>query len=277
MSSRWREAQLRAPRSASILSPPIRLVRHTVPTFRGSGGLWRRHDALSLATPEAFAANPSKVWQFYHYRRQLCLAAKPNRAHETLSWLGSSHARDVVWPASKNDFRLITQNVDGLSKRANEASQLPGLHDPLEMHGSLFRTTCLSCKDTRWNFDSPICSGLAGTEDLSKDLTDLPHDQLPRCQKPACSGLLRPAVVWFGESIPLLDVIYPLVDKCDLLLVLGTSSTVYPAAGLAAQVRSQGGKVAVFNLESDGSEEADFVFQGNVEDTLPGLLGAHQA
>lgn len=84
-------------------------------------------------------------------------------------------------------------------------------------------------------------------------------------------GLLRPAVVWFGESIPLLGSIEDLIERCDLLLVLGTSSTVYPAAGFASQVKRQGGKVAVFNVEA-GEGQADWDFVGKVEETLPWVL-----
>lgn len=266
---------------------PSFVRRSPVPTFRDPGGLWRQHDPLSLATPEAFRRDPSKVWQFYHYRRQVCLSAQPNGAHRTLSWLGSPEAKKQVWAAAQSDFRLITQNVDGLSKRSNDSltrsqdrnsggkGNEMQLADPMEMHGSLFRTRCTSCGTTRDNFDSPICQGLAGSEDISKPLTDLPLTQLPRCSKDdgGCGGLLRPAVVWFGESIPLLDKIYPRVEQCDLLLVLGTSSTVYPAAGFASQVQAQGGKVAVFNLQQDGSDDADYFFEGKVEVTLPEALG----
>lgn len=139
---------------------------------------------------------------------------------------------------------------------------------------------------------------MQGTEDLSKDYADLNLDQLPRCTKGKCQGLLRPAVgessrhgvcrchlshhlkspslflctVWFGESIPLIPKIEAILDKCDLLLVLGTSSTVYPAAGFAAQVQSKGGKIAVFNTEKSG-ERADYYFEGGVESTLPWALG----
>lgn len=261
-----------------------------VPTFRGPGGLWRSHDPLSLATPAAFQSDPSQVWQFYHWRRQACLSAKPNAAHEAISWLSSKQGHEATFPAASSPsrrFRLVTQNVDGLSKRANDALSKSidsggAPLDPLEMHGSLFRTMCTSCGDQQWNFDSPICDSLRGTEDTSKPLARLPLKELPRCKSLRCNdavdggGLLRPGVVWFGESIPLLDTIAPLVERCDLLLVLGTSSTVYPAAGFAAQVRARGGKVAVFNLdggEETGSGEADFFFQGPVEETLPTALG----
>lgn len=197
-------------------------------------------------------------------------------------------------------FFSSPSSVDGLSIRALEK----GEKAPIEMHGSLFRTRCTSCGTERPNFDSPISTGLAGTEDLSKEYRAVPLEDLPRCQEPSCGGLLRPAVgesllscnipylqlmcavwsslfsqVWFGESIPELSRISQHVQRADLVLVLGTSSTVYPAAGFASEVRSRGGKAAVFNLEGTlGSSEesdgdSDWFFRGPVEETLPWALG----
>lgn len=114
-----------------------------IPTFRGPGGLWRNHDPLSLATPQAFQNDPSKVWQFYHYRRELCLKAQPNRAHRALNWLGSQSGSEEVFKNAKERFRLITQNVDGLSVRAAsvQGGEDEGLK-PLEMW------VCASWSDT---------------------------------------------------------------------------------------------------------------------------------
>lgn len=80
-----------------------------IPTFRGAGGLWRSHDAMQLATPQAFASDPSKVWQFYHYRRELCLKARPNMAHETLAFLATAEGAREIFPAAKEGFHLVTQ------------------------------------------------------------------------------------------------------------------------------------------------------------------------
>jgi len=248
-----------------------------IPTFRGAGGLWRSYDALSLATPDAFNENPSRVWQFYHMRREKARAAEPNAAHMALAVLAVPHFLRTVAPDAK--FTLVTQNVDGLSRRALERT--PGADEgtaPIfEMHGRLFETICTSCGDRRMNTDSPICPALAGTEAIierHKEEPDIPLDQLPRCQK--CSALLRPGVVWFGE-IPLhLREIQQIVDKADLGLIVGTSSTVYPAAGYAADIQEHSGKTAVFNLqESDGDHVADFLFMGPCEETLPRALFAY--
>ncbi|KAF8191405.1 DHS-like NAD/FAD-binding domain-containing protein [Mycena galopus ATCC 62051] len=253
-----------------------------IPTFRGAGGMWRRYDAMSLATPEAFAENPSLVWQFYHYRREKARAAEPNAAHVALAKFSIPEHRKKVSPDA--EFTIITQNVDGPSVKAMEqVLKAEGDHKPagistmFEMHGRIFDVDCtLSlCKHVDYNTSSPICAALAGTEDAVEAGTidaDIPKEKLPRCSK--CSGLARPGVVWFGEEPKYLKEIDKLVEVADLCLVVGTSSTVYPAAGYAGEVLEHGGKVAVFNLErSDGDEDADFLFLGPCEKTLPKALG----
>ncbi|KAN0063944.1 hypothetical protein ACQY0O_003550 [Thecaphora frezii] len=296
-----------------------------IPTFRGAGvpralvllpilpflGLWRQHDALSLATPEAFRRDPSKVWQFYHYRRTVCLNAKPNPAHLVLAkLLASSTATDdnastpnllkQVMPQAES-FHLITQNVDGLSGRAM-AEVLGALPDAaaasqdhlLEMHGNLFKTVCTRCGHGEMNYADPIAPALQGSEDLSTTYRDIPLQDLPRCQQQTqqgrsdgvvsrCNGLLRPGVAWFGESIPDLDRLETILEGCDLILVLGTSSIVYPAAGFAEQVKQNrsvrpgGGMVAVLNIDDpppkSHDSHVDWYFQGPVEETLPMILG----
>jgi len=245
--------------------------------------MWRKYNAMSLATPEAFAKNPSLVWQFYHYRREKARIAQPNAAHMVLAMLSVPSMRRLVAPDSQ--FTLITQNVDGLSKRALDnamASDASALRDDsqpnmIEMHGRLFDVICTSdtCEHTEFNLDSPICAALASTEQLVETGSmdpDIPASDLPRC--PKCNKLARPGVVWFGEIPHNLDVIDDLVEKADLCLVVGTSSTVYPAASYASQVRKNGGKVAVFNLDrTRGDKHADFLFRGPCEKTLPEALG----
>ncbi|KAL0574425.1 hypothetical protein V5O48_007528 [Marasmius crinis-equi] len=253
-----------------------------IPTFRGTGGLWRKYDAMSLANVEAFQSNPSRVWQFYHYRREAALKAEPNPAHHAIAKFSLPSIRNTIVPGSA--FTLITQNVDGLSQRALDkaleetSSPEDRTNDPpklLEMHGRIHDIKCTECTHIEFDRSSPICEALGGTEALIENNVvdpDISLDQLPKCKK--CGALARPGVVWFGEVPVYLDVIDPLVDKADLCIVVGTSSTVYPAAGYAAGVRSQGGKVAVFNLErSAGDRDADFLFQGPCEKTLPKALG----
>lgn len=255
-----------------------------IPTFRGAGGMWRKYDAKSLATPEAFRNDPARVWQFYHYRREKALSASPNAAHYALAMLSFSTYRQKISPNS--NFNLITQNVDGLSKRALETVQTRAQEDGvslsqpepmLEMHGRLFdvRCTLRNCGYTEWDDSSPICEALAGTElpfDEGSVEPDISTHELPRCKK--CGGLARPGVVWFGEYPLHLNTIDRLVTKADLCLVIGTSSTVYPAALYADKVRERGGKVAVFNIErSNGDQDADFLFLGPCEETLTECLG----
>ncbi|KAF8974601.1 DHS-like NAD/FAD-binding domain-containing protein [Flammula alnicola] len=254
-----------------------------IPTFRGAGGIWRKYDAISLATPDGFKKSPSLVWQFYHYRRQTVLRAKPNNAHLALSAFALSSIRNEIVPDST--FTLITQNVDGLSTRADQeiaaknptaanASETPNL---IEMHGRLFDVLCTSeeCGQVDFITKSPICEALSGTEELVERRTIDPEidlRKLPRCSK--CGSLARPGVVWFDEIPHWLEEIDVLVANADLCLVIGTSSTVYPAASYALEVKKHGGKVAVFNLErSKGDGKADYLFLGPCEETIPQALG----
>jgi len=244
--------------------------------------MWRKYDAMSLATPEAFSHNPSRVWQFYHYRREVARKAQPNAAHLALARLSIGSVREKIAPGST--FTLITQNVDGLSRRAlamatHESSQNSLVNDTsiIEMHGQLFDLLCTSCGHMEPNFQSPVCMALSGTEDLvavgNVDLEPtIPVNDLPRCSK--CSALARPGVVWFGERLYEARKIQKIVDEADLCIVVGTSSTVYPAAGYASDVRENGGHTAVFNLEpTDGDQFSDFLFLGKCEELLPKALG----
>ncbi|KAK8406790.1 hypothetical protein O3P69_007385 [Scylla paramamosain] len=159
-----------------------------VPTFRGDGGLWRTWRAQDLASPSAFARDPSLVWEFYHYRRELMATKHPNPAH-----LAIAEAEQRL-TAEGRRLVVITQNIDELHKKA-------GSKEVLELHGSLFRTECTKCQEIRPNTDSPICASLAGkgAPDPNAVNARIPESELPRCQK--CSGLLRPNVVWFGEGL----------------------------------------------------------------------------
>lgn len=210
-----------------------------VPTFRGAEGLWRTHRAADLATPEAFARDPALVWEFYNWRRGLISRVAPNPGHAALAEL----ERRVP------DFTLITQNIDGLHRQA-------GSGHVLEMHGNLWEVRC-----TR-------CHGL--TTDRRVDLgTD------PRC--PSCGGLLRPHVVWFGESLDpaVLSQCFSAVRACDVMLVVGTSAVVYPAAALPAEARAAGAVVAEINLEPTPlSSVADICLFGKSGEILPRLLAS---
>ncbi|KAF5393818.1 hypothetical protein D9757_000224 [Collybiopsis confluens] len=262
-----------------------------IPTFRGKGGLWRKYDAMSLATPEAFRENPSLVWQFYNYRRET--QAQPNAAHTAIARFSLPSVRESIAPGSK--FTLITQNVDGLSslalghemQNAEPRDKQDGPPRILEMHGRLFDVQCTECDHVKFDRSSPICEGLKGTEELVERNAMDPEiaiDSLPRCVK--CGALARPGVVWFGEGDVVVEPghfhyeandvagIQKIVEEADLCIVVGTASTVYPAAGFAKEVRENGGKVAVFNIErTSGDRYADFFFQGPCEDLLSQAFG----
>ncbi|CDO75396.1 hypothetical protein BN946_scf185012.g13 [Trametes cinnabarina] len=180
-----------------------------VPTFRGAGGLWRRRDVLSLSTPASFIDNPSRSWQFHHYLRELALKAEPNDAHLALAHFAVPHLRHAVSPQSS--FTLVTQNIDGLDRRAFErvfsASGLPSplsldmeptvfqQEDPLliEMHGLVCGVACTdySCRHRELNMQSPICPALAGTEflvDLPDPALDAPKDDVRRPRRTAAEA-----------------------------------------------------------------------------------------
>ncbi|XP_044056984.1 NAD-dependent protein deacylase sirtuin-5, mitochondrial-like isoform X3 [Siniperca chuatsi] len=140
-----------------------------VPTFRGAGGYWRKWQAQKLATPEAFSRNPSRVWEFYHYRREVMLTKNPNPAHLAIAECEerlSKQGRKVT---------VVTQNIDELHRRA-------GSKNILEIHGSLFKTRCMSCGHEAANYESPICAALEGKGAPDPDTNDaqIPVLQLPR-------------------------------------------------------------------------------------------------
>jgi NAD-dependent deacetylase len=208
-----------------------------VPTFRGDEGLWRNYRATDLATPQAFARDPELVWEFYNWRRDLISKVTYNPAHRALVEL------ERLVP----DFTLITQNVDGLHL-------LAGSQNLLEIHGNLWKVRCTKCHGI--------------TLDRSPDLGNL-----PKCK--SCGGLLRPHVVWFGESLDP-DILQQAVDvsrNCQVMLVIGTSSVVQPAASLAVEAKSAGAVLAEINLESTPhSRLMDFALHGKAGDIVPRLV-----
>jgi NAD-dependent deacetylase len=167
-----------------------------IPTFRGPGGLWRSHRPEDLATPDAFARDPLLVWQWYDWRRGVIAAATPNPGHAAL----------VRLEARCTTFLLVTQNVDGLHARA-------GSRNVLHLHGDIGVLRCTRCGAERVDRAAPLPS--------------LP----PYC---GCGGMERPGVVWFGESLPdgAMDRAADAVARADVVLLVGTSNVVCPAASL---------------------------------------------
>ncbi|MCG3777488.1 MAG: NAD-dependent protein deacylase [Nitrospira sp.] len=206
-----------------------------VPTFRGPEGLWRNYRAEDLATPEAFASDPRLVWDWYNWRRELVATKQPNPAHLALVDL-ERRRPEAFW--------LITQNVDGLHHAA-------GSQHLSEIHGNIWKVRCTGCG-------------------LVSDNRTIPLQTLPICLQ--CSGLLRPHIVWFGESLHEDDLrrCNEALRSCDVLLMIGTSGVVYPAAGFAAIAKQAGALIIEINLENtQQSSLADLSLQGRAKDLVP--------
>ncbi|CAG2200598.1 SIR2L5 [Mytilus edulis] len=240
-----------------------------VPTFRGPGGYWRNKKVQELATVEHFEKNPSLTWQFYHHRREGMVTKLPNKAHIAIAECEKrlkSQGRRVV---------VITQNIDELHKRA-------GSENILEMHGSLFKIRCTKCQDVTANTDSPICPALAGkgAPDFEADEDNIPLDELPRCKKAGCGGLMRPHVVWFGEALDpsILAKAEEELEKCDLCLLIGTSSVVKPVALFGPRLSILGIPVAEFNTEETPvTKSLGYHFRGPACTLIPEALAKHES
>ncbi|XP_049870201.1 NAD-dependent protein deacylase sirtuin-5, mitochondrial-like [Pectinophora gossypiella] len=327
-----------------------------IPTFRGAGGFWRRYESTALANAEAFRNNPSLVWEFYQYRRDVAYRATPNAGHIAIAKFEEMYG-------NRKNITVITQNVDGLHRRA-------GTRNLIELHGNLFKTRCTKCKEVLLNYDNPICPALSnvGPPDLNVMGSTVREEDLPHCQNhedaenpneeaniynghegnyiqiavnyngeagnyndvaanlnevaanlndaadnfndeadslngdadsyngeadsysgeddgeeaaavgnPSgeCGGLLRPHIVWFGEGIEpeLIEMAEEAVNNCDVCLICGTSSSVYPAAMLGPQAAAAGAIVAEFNTEpTNDTPNYPYFFQGLCGTTLPEAL-----
>ena len=231
-----RQVLMRAERVAVLTGAGIS-AESGVPTFRGADGLWRSHDVMQLATPEAFSRDPKLVWEFYNWRRRLISGLTFNPAHKALAELESKVPH----------FTLISQNVDGLHGKA-------GSRNLLEIHGNLWNVRCLQCHRVHL--------------DESSDM-----GPLPRCEK--CGGLLRPHVVWFGESLDsdLLQQAVRAARTAEVMIVIGTSAVVQPAASLALEAKDAGAYVAEINLErTPHSDRLDASLLGKAGEIVPRLV-----
>lgn len=220
-----------------------------VPTFRGPDGLWKNFRPEALATAEAFGRDPSLVWEWYAWRRTRIAACEPNAAHRVLA----------EWSARFPNFRLITQNVDGLHESAftTVTSRQAGPADVIRLHGSIWEVSCwqgCSTSPARWRDDTV-------------NFASMP----PRC--PYCDGLIRPGVVWFGETLDTNVVNAAMAaTACDVFMTIGTSAVVYPAAGFLERARRQGAFTVEINPEATPATGiVDLAVAGGAEAVLPEL------
>jgi NAD-dependent deacetylase len=222
-----------------------------VPTFRGSDGLWKNYRAEDLATPQAFRRDPRLVWEWYDWRRGLIRECKPNPGHTALA----------KFALGSRVVTIVTQNVDGLHEAAARA--VAGAADPspalpMEVHGSIFRVKCMSC-----TYQIP-----------HRDPIDAQsEDSLPSC--PVCRSLLRPAVVWFGESLDsqLLSDAFSAAQEATVCIVAGTSALVQPAASVPLATLDGGGTIIEVNPDPTPlSSSCALSLRGGSGELLPLLL-----
>lgn len=224
-----------AARSLLVLTGSGISAESGLPTFRGIGGLWRTHRVEELASPGGFARDPKLVWSWYNERRLAHRRVEPSAAHVALARLEERVA----------DFTLATQNVDSLHLRA-------GSRNVLELHGKMREAKCTVC-DARRPFDAPF------------DLDAIAHD---------CGGMWRPDIVWFGEPLPAqaLEPAFAAARRADLVLVVGTSGMVQPAASLATK-RCTSAFVVEINPEQTAlTAHVDRSIRARASDVLPALV-----
>ena len=217
-----------------------------IPTFRDKlTGVWARHDPRTLETANAFRENPALVWGWYLWRRKQAIQAKPNAAHEMVARLAYSD-RDVV---------VVTQNIDDLHERA-------GSRNVEHLHGSLNQPICFACKRPAQ------LTNLQAAVAFEGDLIEP-----PRCAR--CHGRLRPGVVWFGEDLPagVWKRAIAQVRSCDVLISVGTSGVVRPAADIPEIALAAGASVIHVNLEDVTlGEPNELMLLGSATELLPELL-----
>lgn len=234
-------ALLRAAKKAVALTGAGISVGSGIPDFRSPDGLWTRFFPEEYATIEVFRRNPAKAWELFRALGAVLVGKQANAAHHTLAefeqrgWLHG----------------VITQNIDNLHQQA-------GNRQVFEIHGDHQHLHCLQC------------GAIVPAAPYHFRETAIPH-----CA--ACGFPLKPNVVLFGEAVRDLEAIHACIAGCDLLLVIGTSAQIYPAAALPSQLRRHGGRIMEFNREAAlraVTGPGDFLFQGDVLQTLPALAAA---
>lgn len=229
--------RLRDARSVFVLTGSGISAESGLPTFRGVGGLWRTHRVEELASPQGFARDPRLVWTWYNERRAAHARAEPNAAHYAIAEL----------ERRCGDFTLATQNVDSLHVRA-------GSENVLELHGHLREARCTVCGARR-----PLEDG------LSLDAID--HD---------CGGRFRPDIVWFGEGLPaqIWQHAAEAAQRADVVLVVGTSGIVHPAASLATTYAQRAFVVEINPEETVLTPSVDVSLRGSAAAIVPALIAS---
>ena len=240
--------ELATARRVAVLTGAGVSAESGVSTFRAAEGLWENHPIEQVASPQGFNRDPQLVWQFYNARRATVAKVTPNPAH---------HALVQIEKRFGDNFALITQNVDGLHQQA-------GSVNVMELHGSLYRTRCTGCRRI---------------EDRGLE----PLGEMPECSR--CGALLRPDIVWFGEELPqtIWQEAIVAAAQCDVMLVVGTSAVVHPAASLIPMARrcdisdekSTPAMVIEVNLDrTEASDFADIGLYGPAGELLPKVVEA---
>ncbi len=209
-----------------------------VPTFRGTDGLWARFRPEELANVDAFMSNPDMVWAWYQHRREIISEVGPNPGHYALAQM------EELIP----EFSLITQNVDGLHRKA-------GSKRVYELHGNIQRNKCMDCGK------------------FFEKLPDEASDKVPDCDD--CSGKIRPDVVWFGEMLPqqVLNDAFAAAEQSVLFFSVGTSAVVQPAASIPIMAKQAGAYLVEINVEPTAiTNYADLFLQGKSGEILPAIL-----
>jgi NAD-dependent deacetylase len=213
-----------------------------IPDFRSPTGLWAQFDPLEYGSIEAFLADPARVWRFYAPRFSMLTSAEPNDAHRALAQLERMGLVRAV----------VTQNIDLLHERA-------GSSEVIEVHGSIRTSSC------------PTCGGTYALSDVLALIED--GDGAPAC--PACTAVLKPDVVFFGELLPeeAIDRAFELARAAALLLVVGSSLEVYPVAGLPLETLESGGRLAIVNRgPTSFDDRAELKIEASAGDVLTGAL-----
>ena len=229
--------RLRKAEKVAVLTGAGVSAESGVPTFRGEEGLWKKFKPEELANFDAFMRNPDLVWEWYCFRKDMMAKVKPNPGHYALVKM------EEYYP----DFTLITQNIDNLHRQA-------GSRNILELHGNIRRNYCIEC-GKRYVDEQLELAGKA-----------------PIC---SCGGLIRPDVVWFGETLPgdVLEGAFRAAESCDVFLSLGTSAVVYPAAMLPVAAKNACAALYEINPERTPlTDSANYYLAGKTGEILPQIL-----